>query len=133
MEEIIITKNVEEEGKTTSSKELVPHLEELCLGDLSILKRFCIGHNIRFLSLKQLIIEHCPKLISFIFNPDSSGTTVGEKVNANERAHNVGQPLFSEEIVYSDLINVGGGGAQWISLEAARRLLNSREWSWKPC
>ncbi|KAB1216418.1 Receptor-like protein 12 [Morella rubra] len=32
-----------------------------------------------------------------------------------------------------DLINVGGGGAQWISLEAARRLLNSREWSGKLC
>ncbi|KAB1227640.1 Receptor-like protein 12 [Morella rubra] len=32
-----------------------------------------------------------------------------------------------------DLINVGGGGAQWISSEAARRLLNSREWSGKLC
>ncbi|KAB1227795.1 hypothetical protein CJ030_MR1G017589 [Morella rubra] len=106
MEEIIITENVEEEGKTTSFKELFPRLEELCLGDLSILKRFCIGHNIRFLSLKQLIIEHCPKLISFIFKPDSSGTTAGEKVNANERAHNVGQPLFSEEVTFPSLENL---------------------------
>lgn len=88
------------EGTIASPQELFPCLEFLWLKDLLILKRFCIQRNMQFLSLKTLIIEHCPKLMSFIFNPDSSSLIASKEVremNANKRPHSVTQPLFTEQ------------------------------------
>ena len=70
-------------------KELFPCLESLVLIDLPVLKRFCVGRNIIFRSLKDMVIEKCPNLESFIFNPISS----------EEISHTAMQHLFNEEVI----------------------------------
>ncbi|KAE8010111.1 hypothetical protein FH972_006504 [Carpinus fangiana] len=88
MEEIIIT---EELGPVEERipKVLFRRLECLVLNNLPMLKRFCIRSNIEFPSLKNLRIEHCPKLKTFIFKSVSSGSAL--------------QPLFNEEVAFPSL------------------------------
>ena len=79
MEEILLlTEDLGEEE--IIPKVLFPQLKDLFLKDLPILKRFCIGTNLRFPSLKDLWIEQCPKLESFIFKPVSSGMTLSKEI-----------------------------------------------------
>jgi len=86
MEEILVT---EESGavEETILKVLFPHLKFLILKELPILKRFCEESNIKFSSLTHLVIDHCPKLKTFISKPVSSGMTTNkelQEMNANE-------------------------------------------------
>ena len=101
MEEILIlTEDLGEEE--IIPKELFPNLEDLVLKDLPILKRFCVGSNIKFPSLKGMVIEKCPKLESFIFKPVSSDMTLSKElkeVNSKEISHTTMQPLFNEEVI----------------------------------
>ena len=76
VEEILLTEDLGEEEEKITPKVLFPLLECLKLKDLPVLKRFCVGSNIKFPSLKNLRIEQCPELKSFIFKPVSSGITV---------------------------------------------------------
>ncbi|KAL4637313.1 hypothetical protein ACB092_03G068800 [Castanea dentata] len=55
MEEVLLTEDLGEEE--TIPNVLFPRLEDLILKDLPVLKRFCIGTNLRFPSLKGLRIE----------------------------------------------------------------------------
>ena len=88
MEEILLlTEDLEEEEIVP--KVLFPRLEGLVLKDLPVLKRFCVGRNIIFRSLKVLVIEKCPKLESFISKP----------VSLEEISHTAMQPLFNEEVL----------------------------------
>ena len=88
MEEILLlTEDLGEEE--IIPKVLFPRLESLVLIDLPVLKRFCIGRNIIFQSLKGMVIDKCPKLESFIFNP----------VSSEEISHTAMQPLFNEEVI----------------------------------
>ena len=88
MEEILLlTEDLGEEE--IIPKVLFPQLEYLVLKDLPVLKRFCVGRNIIFRSLKGLVIDNCPKLESFIFKP----------VSSEEISHTSMQPLFNEEVI----------------------------------
>ncbi|KAL4637305.1 hypothetical protein ACB092_03G068200 [Castanea dentata] len=92
MEEILLlTEDLGEEE--IIPKVLFPHLESLVLKDLPVLKRFCVGRNIIFRSLKGMVIEKCPKFESFIFNP----------VSSEEISHTAMQPLFNEEVAFPSL------------------------------
>ncbi len=85
MEDVILTEDL---GEEHISGVLFSRLEVLRLKDLPILKRFCIGSNIKFPSLEDLRIEQCPKLKSFIF----------KHVSSEEITHSAMQPLFNEEV-----------------------------------
>ena len=93
MEEILLlTEDLGEEE--IIPKVLFPQLELLILKDLPVLKRFCVGSNIKFPSLKDMLIEQCPKLESFIFKPVSS-----EEMNSEEISRTAMQPLFNEKVI----------------------------------
>ena len=80
---------------------MFPRLECIKLKDLPILKRFCVGSNIKFQSLMSLVIEKCPKLKSFIFKPVNLGMTVIKELNemnSDEITNIAMQPLFNEEV-----------------------------------
>ena len=88
-------------GLRTSPMDFFPQLEYLFLKDLPVLKRFCVGRNIIFRSLKVMVIEKCPKLESFIFKPVSSSMTLSKELkemNSKEISHTAMQPLFNEEV-----------------------------------
>ncbi|XP_075658724.1 uncharacterized protein LOC142628530 [Castanea sativa] len=91
MEEVLLTEDLGEEE--IIPKELFPQLELMILNDLPVLKRFCVGSNIKFPSLKDMSIEKCPKLESFIFKP----------VSSEEISQTAMQPLFNEEVVFPNL------------------------------
>jgi hypothetical protein len=102
MEEIIVTEEsgvVEE--RIVPKMVLFSRLEYLYLRNLPALKRFCIGSNIEFPSLKKLYIDCCPKLKTFIFKPVSSGMTVGKELvemNSKDNPRTAVQPLFNEGV-----------------------------------
>jgi hypothetical protein len=88
MEEILVTE------ESIIHMVLFPQLECLFLKKLPILKRFCIGNNIEFPSLKNPRIEDCPKFVS-------SSMTVSKELkemNAEESPSTVRQPFFNEEV-----------------------------------
>ena len=100
MEEVLLTEDLGEEE--IIPKVLFPQLEILILIDLPVLKRFYVGSNIKFPSLKDMVIEQCPKLESFIFKPVSSGMTFCKElkeVNSEEISQIAMQPLFNEEVI----------------------------------
>ncbi|GMY21220.1 probable disease resistance protein At4g27220 [Fagus crenata] len=100
MEEILLSEDLGEEEEIIPMV-LFPRLEDLRLNDLPILKRFCEGSNIKFPSLKDMWIEQCPKLKSFIFKPVNSSITVSKEVkemNSEEISLTAMQPLFNEEV-----------------------------------
>jgi len=100
MEEILVTEELGAVEETILTV-LFPQLKFLILKELPILKRFCKASNIKFLSLKLLVIDHCPKLKTFISKPISLGMTTNkelEEMNADESPHTVVQPLFNEEV-----------------------------------
>ena len=100
MEEVLLTEDLGEEE--IIPKVLFPRLEDLILKDLPVLKRFCVGSNIKFPSLQYMVIEKCPKLESFIFKPVSSGMTLSKElkeVNSEEISQIAMQPLFNEEVI----------------------------------
>ncbi|XP_030957678.1 uncharacterized protein LOC115979758 [Quercus lobata] len=104
MEEVLFIEDLGEEE--IIPKVLFPRLEHLVLKDLPVLKRFCVGSNIKFPSLQVMVIEQCTKLESFIFKPVSSGMTVSKelkKVNSEEISHTAMQPLFNEEVAFPSL------------------------------
>ena len=92
MEEILLIEDLGQEQ--TSPMVFFPQLEYLFLKDLPVLKRFCVGSNVRFPYLKRLQIEQCPKLESFIFKPVSS-----EEMNSEEISCTAMQPLFNEKVI----------------------------------
>ncbi|XP_035548755.1 uncharacterized protein LOC118349228 [Juglans regia] len=101
MEEVLVTEELAAAGEITM--EGFPRLESLRLTDLPNLKRFCIGCNIQFPSLEILVIDHCPKLVTFIFNPASSGATTIQEIiqtDALEKPLTVMQPLFTVEVAF---------------------------------
>jgi len=100
MEEILVTKELGA-AEETILKELFPQLKFLMLKELPILKRFCEGSNIKFSYLKHLVIDHCPKLKTFVSKPVSLGMTTNkelEEMNIDESSHTAVQPLFNEEV-----------------------------------
>ncbi|KAF5462724.1 hypothetical protein F2P56_018707 [Juglans regia] len=101
MEEVLVIEDIAAAGEIT--KEVFPQLECLELIDLPSLKRFCVGCNIQFPSLENMCIEHCPNLVTFIFNPTSSSATTSQEIihtNAEERPPTVMQPLFNVEVAF---------------------------------
>ncbi|KAG6703264.1 hypothetical protein I3842_07G075400 [Carya illinoinensis] len=93
LEEILLTEDLG--GEERSPMIFFPKLKLICLKDLPILKRFCIGRKIKFPSLEKLQIEYCPNLRTFIFITSSSGMIAN---NAEEM-----QPLFNEEVAFPSL------------------------------
>ncbi|XP_059429133.1 uncharacterized protein LOC132162940 [Corylus avellana] len=99
VEEILVREELRLEEEITP-EVLFPRLECLFLKELPILKRFCVGSNIEFPSLENLKIEHCPKVVTFVSKPLSSGMTISKELKemtVDETPHNVMQPLFNEE------------------------------------
>ena len=101
MEEILLlTEDLGEEE--IIPKVLFPRLEVLILKDLPVLKRLCVGSNIKFPTLKVMVIEKCPKLESFIFKPVSSDMTLSKElkeVNSEDISQTAMQPVFNEEVI----------------------------------
>uniref|UniRef100_A0A2N9EFT6 AAA+ ATPase domain-containing protein n=1 Tax=Fagus sylvatica TaxID=28930 RepID=A0A2N9EFT6_FAGSY len=109
MEEVLLTEDLGEEEEIIPIV-LFPRLNILKLKDLPVLKRFCVGSNNKFPSLKYLRIEQCPKLKSFILKPVSSGITVSKEVkemNSEENSLTTMQPLFNEEVSFPSLETLG--------------------------
>ncbi|XP_062144691.1 probable disease resistance protein At4g27220 [Alnus glutinosa] len=105
MEEILVTEELGA-AEETILKVLFPQLKFLILKELPILKRFCKGINIKFSSLKHLVIDNCPKLKTFISKPVSLGMTINkepEEMNADESPHTLVQPLFDEKVAFPSL------------------------------
>ena len=107
MEEILFMEDLgdeEEEEEEIIPKMLFPRLEVLKLNGLPILKRFCVGGNIEFKSMRSLFIGHCPKLKTFISKPSNSDTVMTvckeiKEMNTEEIPRTVAiEPLFSEEV-----------------------------------
>ena len=108
MEEILFIEDLgdeeEEEEEEIIPKMLFPRLEVLELNGLPILKRFCVGGNIEFKSMRSLFIEHCPRLKTFISKPSNSDTVMTvckeiKEMNTEEIPRTVAiQPLFSGEV-----------------------------------
>ncbi|XP_059429129.1 probable disease resistance protein At4g27220 [Corylus avellana] len=96
VEEILVTEEL------VIPKVLFPQLECLLLKNLPFLERFCTGSNIEFPSLKKVVIQHCPKLKTFILKPVSSSMTGRqlEEMNAKESPYSVMQSFFNEEVVF---------------------------------
>ncbi|GKV53321.1 hypothetical protein SLEP1_g59854, partial [Rubroshorea leprosula] len=70
---------------------LFPKLNDLYIGDLENLRRFCSGnYSIEFRALKKLVIYDCPELNGFIVN---AGTDVTGGI----------QPLFNEKVAFPSL------------------------------
>ncbi|GMY21212.1 disease resistance protein At4g27190-like, partial [Fagus crenata] len=110
MEEVLLLEDLGEEEEEIIPNVLFPRLDVLILKDLPILKRFCVGSNIKFPSLKGMRIEQCPKLKSFILKPASSGITVSKEVkemNSEEISLTTMQPLFNEEVSFPSLEVLG--------------------------
>ncbi|XP_059437907.1 probable disease resistance protein At4g27220 [Corylus avellana] len=103
MEEILVTEDLRVVGETIP-KEFFPRLEILKLKKLPMLKRFCEGSNIKFPSLKWLIIDNCPKLKTFISKPVSLDMMTScrepKEMNVAESPHTAMQPLFNEEVSF---------------------------------
>ena len=99
MEEILLTEDLG--GEDIIPMVLFPRLEVLTLKDFPVLKRFCIGRNIIFPSLRGLLIEQCPKLESFIFKPVNSSMIVSKELKEvnSEISPTALQPLFNEEVI----------------------------------
>ncbi|GMY21242.1 disease resistance protein, partial [Fagus crenata] len=100
MEEILLTEDLGEEEEIIPIV-LFPRLNFLELKDLPVLKRFCVGSNIKFPSLNYLQIKQCPKLKSFILKPFSSDIIVSKELkemNSEEISLTSMQPLFNEEV-----------------------------------
>jgi uncharacterized protein YlaN (UPF0358 family) len=100
MEEIIVTENF---GvvKEIIPEVLFPQLESLILQELPVLKRFCEGSNIKFPYLKELEIDNCTNLKTFISKYVGLGITTSEELmerNAEESPHTTIQPLFNEMV-----------------------------------
>jgi len=101
VEEIIVTEESGVVEERIPKLVLFSRLECLILKDVPVLKRFCIGSNIEFSSLKRLWIIRCPKLKTFIFKPVSSIMTVSKEpveMNAKDNSRTAVQPLFNEEV-----------------------------------
>ncbi|XP_030957822.1 uncharacterized protein LOC115979881 isoform X1 [Quercus lobata] len=111
MEEILFIEDLgdEEEEEERIPKMLFPRLAVLELNGLPIVKRFCVGGNIEFKSMRSLWIEHCPKLKTFISKPSNSDTVMTvckeiKEMNTEEIPRTVAiQPLFSEEVAFPSL------------------------------
>ena len=99
MEEILLTEDLG--GEDIIPMVFFPQLEYLLLKDLPVLKKFCVGSNVRFPYLRYLKIEQCPKLEAFIFKPVSSGMTVSKELKEvnSEISPTALQPLFNEEVI----------------------------------
>ncbi|GLU09185.1 hypothetical protein SLE2022_260580 [Rubroshorea leprosula] len=70
---------------------LFPKLNDLYMGDLENLSRFCPrNYSIEFTTLKKLVIHNCPELNGFIVN---AGTDVTGGI----------QPLFNEKVAFPSL------------------------------
>ncbi|KAE8125070.1 hypothetical protein FH972_019907 [Carpinus fangiana] len=105
MEEILVT---EDQGVVEEIiSELFSRLEFLSLKELPILKRFCEGSNIKFPSLKVLVIEHCPNLQTFISKPVTLGMTTTckelKEMKAEGSPYTAMQPLFDKEVAFPSL------------------------------
>ena len=104
MEEILFIEDLGDEEEEEIIPKMLPRLELLNLNGLPILKRFCVGANIEFKSMRFLFIEHCPKLKTFISKPSNSDTVMTvckeiKEMNTEEIPRTVAiQPLFSGEV-----------------------------------
>jgi hypothetical protein len=100
MEEILVVEESDVKDEITP-EVLFPRLECLRLKDLPILKRFCFGSNIEFLTLKELTIENCPKVETFVSKSLSLDMTIKNELkerSAEETSYSVMQPFFNEEV-----------------------------------
>ena len=95
MEDIVVMKNLEEEGWL--GKILFPKLYNLTLDKLPALRNFCVGDCIKFESLSELTIEECPQLKTFL----TCSTPILEVLVDNEEGNHsaIIQPFFNEKVI----------------------------------
>ncbi|KAL9341503.1 hypothetical protein Peur_064828 [Populus x canadensis] len=95
MEEIIIKNGLGEEENVRGI--MFPKLQILKLKGLSNLTRFCTSHLIECYSLKELRIENCPALKTFISNSLSTDAV------ANNQFEETNSTLFDEKVSFSNI------------------------------
>ena len=91
MEEIMLTEESEEEeeeAERMTKTQLFPKLDTMNLNDLPKLIRICTAwHPIDFQSLRELDINNCPGLMTFVLcctkRTDRTGSVEAEQVNSN--------------------------------------------------
>lgn len=92
LEEVIITRGLPKRERM--SKEVFPKLVSLLFNALPNLTRFCSGNYFEFPSLKELWIQSCPMLKTFI----SSSVT---RNNSEQNLHTDLTALFEEKVITS--------------------------------
>ncbi|XP_052302596.1 probable disease resistance protein At4g27220 isoform X2 [Populus trichocarpa] len=95
MEEIITKNGLGEEGNVRGM--MFPKLQFLKLKGLPNLTRFCTSHLIECYSLKELRIENCPALKTFISNSLSTDAV------ANNQFEETNSTLFDEKVAFSNI------------------------------
>ena len=91
MEEIMLTEeSAEEEVERMTKLQLFPKLDTMKLESLPKLIRFCTAwHPIEFQSLRELKINSCPALVTFVLccakrtDDNKMGSVEAEQVNHN--------------------------------------------------
>ena len=95
LEEVIITHGLPK--KERMSKKMFPKLVSLLFVDLPNLTRFCSGNYFEFPSLKELWIQSCPMLKTFI----SSSVT---RNNSGQNLNTDLTTLFEEKVITRSLL-----------------------------
>ncbi|KAE8684147.1 hypothetical protein F3Y22_tig00111151pilonHSYRG00132 [Hibiscus syriacus] len=98
LEEVIITKGLPK--KERMSKKMFPKLVTLLLIALPNLTRFCSGNYLEFPFLKELWIQSCPMLKTFI---SSSATRNNSRQNQNTSL----TVLYDEKVAFPSLEKLG--------------------------
>ncbi|XP_058000535.1 uncharacterized protein LOC110653207 [Hevea brasiliensis] len=94
MEEVMVREGLEEEIVT---KMLLHQLESLKLKDLPKLTRFCTSTLVECPALKELCIQNCPQMTTFVSNYATSNMASGSGLEI------ISPTLFDEEVAFPNL------------------------------
>ncbi|KAF2294862.1 hypothetical protein GH714_024599 [Hevea brasiliensis] len=94
MEEVMVKEGLEEEIVT---KMLLHQLESLKLKDLPKLTRFCTSTLVECPALKELCIQNCPQMTTFVSNYATSNMASGSGLEI------ISPTLFDEKVAFPNL------------------------------
>ncbi|XP_057998724.1 disease resistance protein RPP5 [Hevea brasiliensis] len=98
MEEVMVKEGLEEE---IMSKMLLHQLESLELMDLPKLTRFCTSNLVECPVLKELRIQNCPQMRTFVSNYTTSNMASSSELDI------INSALFDEKVAFPNLEQLG--------------------------